>query len=95
MNYSVEELNILSAYDVTDKENLKNNLVTDLCKMPKNWTSGVREVIDYETAYLMLFGSLIEKIESKTYEEYQEDLNDFILPFFKIKKDLEGASYNE
>ena len=57
--FSAEELNLMSIFDATDREALRDDLVTALHDV-------------YEPDMIEVFGSTLEKLDSLTNEEFAE-----------------------
>jgi len=57
--FSAEELNLMSIFDTADRETLRDDLVTALHDV-------------YEPNMIEMFGSVLEKLDSLTDEEFAE-----------------------
>ena len=57
--FSTEELNLMSIFDTADREALRNDLVTALHDV-------------YEPEMIEVFGSVLEKLDTLTDEEFAE-----------------------
>jgi len=57
--FSAEELNLMSIFDTADRKTLRNDLVTALHDV-------------YEPDMIEMFGSVLEKLDSLTDEEFSE-----------------------
>jgi len=57
--FSTEELNLMCIFDTTDRETLRDDLVTALHDV-------------YEPEMIELIGTTLEKLDSLTYEEFTE-----------------------
>jgi len=57
--FSTEELNLMSIFDTTDRETLRNDLITALHDV-------------YEPDMIELIGSTLERLDSLTDEEFTE-----------------------
>jgi hypothetical protein len=57
--FTAEEINLMSIFDTTDRETLRNDLVTALHDV-------------YEPDMIEIFGNVMEKLDALTDEEYRD-----------------------